>query len=777
MGLNSEATPLSNGRFESRKKKPIGFIIAIVILVIISLVLLGLTLYFALRENEVKTEVITEKEGPCVAALEVKPENDKTGALKKMEGETEKVPCFTKDCVLTASRLLSAMDESVNPCENFFEFACNNFIRNHPVPEKVISTSTFIQYHDLLNLQQKILIENYDSYNKTPVLMKAQEVYHVCLNTSYQKRKEIDSFKSFINDELGGWPLAEGPSWKQKYQLEDLLTKLMKLHLETELFEIDLMEHPENPTIYLFKLKIRSLDVFVSRDEIFITSEKMDTLKRDFFFKILEMFGNNSKSSIYNDLTQMERFEKELERIMSDTSGDRVALLTYKELYELTNKSIDWFKILRKAFGEKLVKDDDTLVVLFPKQFKRLATLLKRYSDKRALINRIITSNIFLQLLPVLGPDMDKDNIEIMKKIGYTIPNRSGKSQRCLEFVSEVFPAVITRMFVETHVDKDTKTEADKVVQNILKAYKEQIVNSKWVDKQTKDNALEKVKKMKRFIEYPDFTFNDKELEEHYSQIPDIHSSHFMNYVNMNPVKEWMKMEVMLFPRSSKQWPVHPMDINAVYLPPYNAMYFPVGILQLPFFDVHRPSLVNYAIGGSVVGHELGHAFDNNGKNYDADGVYRNWWTKNTEREFENKSTCFIKQYSNFCPEDLVGGPDDPEICVNGEHTLGENLADNTGVKAAFEGYKMYRKEKGEEEPLPGLEKYTPEQLFFISYAYTWCENIPPENWLQSYEDDEHSPGKYRVLGTLSNSEDFREAFKCEKKSLMNRAEATCTVW
>uniref|UniRef100_A0A646QJ38 Neprilysin n=1 Tax=Hemiscolopendra marginata TaxID=943146 RepID=A0A646QJ38_9MYRI len=778
---------LTNKRYGSNKKNNTCLVVTTVLLVIVSLVLLGLLIYFALEWKVEKDRA--DKITPCPskghdsAALHWNPDDkmkteapcvceDCTLALQKKEDEA---PCFTRDCILTASSLLSAMDETVKPCENFFDFACRNFIRKHPVPDKVMSTSTFTQYQDLLNLQQKILIENYDSYKKTPVLVKAQEVYHVCINSSYQKQKEINSFKTFIQKDLGGWPLLEGRSWKPKFKLEELFTKLLQLDLDTDLFDLNLINHPENPTEYLFKISVRALDTIMTRDAIFSPTDKGDTLRQKIFWNVANILGNPSKPEMYEDFSQMKKFEEHLNMITADTSGEEADVMPYKDLDKLTNNTINWFKVVRNAFGDKLVKADDVVVVAHPNQFKKIPALLKRYNS-RVLVNRIITSNIFLKLLPIIGLEMNKEMIDLMKEIGYNIPNKSGRSQRCLEFVSEVFPAVITRMFVEVYADSETRTEAAKIVEHILAAYKEQIEKSQWVDEQTKANALLKIKKMKKFIEYPDFTFEDEELEDHYSEVPDVESTNFLNYINMNPIKEWKKMEVMLFPTSSKQWPVHPMDINAVYYAQYNAMYFPVGILQLPFFDVHRPSLVNYAISGSVVGHELGHAFDNNGKNYDADGKFINWWTNSTSEEFEMKSECFIEQYSSYCPEELVGGPGDPEICVNGENTLGENLADFTGLKAAFEGYKIYIKEKGKEKPLPGLEKYTPEQLFFISYAHTWCENIPPDNWVASYATDEHSPSKYRIFGTLSNSKDFRDAFHCEK-GLMNRAEETCTLW
>ena len=208
-------------------------------------------------------------------------------------------------------------------------------------------------------------------------------------------------------------------------------------------------------------------------------------------------------------------------------------------------------------------------------------------------------------------------------------------------------------------------------------------------------------------------------------------------------------------------------EANAYYDPLLDEMVFPAAILQRPtFYNPSIPQYLSYGAFGSVAGHELSHAFNWMGRLYDINGKLTDWWYNATVDAFVDKADCFVSQYSNF----TVPNPKGPPVHLNGNFTLGENIADARGVSVSFQAWKR-REKKNPAALLPGLLDFTKEQLFFISYAKTWCEIIRPEAAITSAYEDPHSPTDLRIRGTMENSREFREAFNCPVK------EPTCKLW
>lgn len=227
--------------------------------------------------------------------------------------------------------------------------------------------------------------------------------------------------------------------------------------------------------------------------------------------------------------------------------------------------------------------------------------------------------------------------------------------------------------------------------------------------------------------------------------------------------KEWSALGK---PTDRDQWGMTVPTVNAYYNPPGNEIVFPAGIMQFPVFDVNLPKYISYGAFGSVSGHELSHAFDSTGRHYDQNGNYTDWWTDSTVRNFTQRADCFVEQYSNY----TVEGPDGKPLHVNGKLTLGENIADAGGVAAAFAAWRK-RQAESPSQDLPGLEHFTQDQLFFVSYANWWCGKSRKETAINRIYTDPHAPKWARILGTMANSRDFRESFKCPSK------EPICELW
>jgi predicted metalloendopeptidase len=221
-------------------------------------------------------------------------------------------------------------------------------------------------------------------------------------------------------------------------------------------------------------------------------------------------------------------------------------------------------------------------------------------------------------------------------------------------------------------------------------------------------------------------------------------------------------------PVDKSEWEMSPPTVNAYYQAAQNDINFPAGILQPPFFDQSQDDAVNYGGIGVVIGHELTHGFDDQGSKFDAEGNLRNWWTDKDRLEFEKRTTCIADQYSSFVAVD--------DVHLNGRLTLGENTADNGGLRVAFTALNSERAEKPDSRENQLIAGFTPEQRYFLGYAQIWCENRSPESSRLLATIDPHSPGRYRVNGAVQNNEDFARAFKCKAGQPMVKANA-CRVW
>ena len=251
-----------------------------------------------------------------------------------------------------------------------------------------------------------------------------------------------------------------------------------------------------------------------------------------------------------------------------------------------------------------------------------------------------------------------------------------------------------------------------------------------------------------------------------------VSDGYFENTLNFNSWVLDENLKKLYKPVEKNKWGMTPTTINAYYTPLKNQIVFPAGILQSPFFSLNRPQSLNYGAMGVVMGHELSHAFDDQGRQYDGEGNMRNWWRNDTLLAYKDRIKCIEKEYSNLTTESGTH--------INGLQTLGENIADNGGLKAAYRAFTSLREEDRTWHggSLPGLN-LTENQLFFLSFAQVWCDVSTPKSENYSVMDDAHSPPRLRVIGTLSNSKQFAKEFQCRPGSKMNPLDPAlkCQVW
>ncbi|ORY87316.1 zincin [Neocallimastix californiae] len=325
--------------------------------------------------------------------------------------------------------------------------------------------------------------------------------------------------------------------------------------------------------------------------------------------------------------------------------------------------------------------------------------------------------------------------------------------------VKQHMPIALTKYYVDHKLSENIKNKTKQIIENIKESMFDRISMIEWLDEETKQKVIEKLSKMKDIIEYPEIFNNPKIIYEKYKYI-DI-KDYFTYYLLPKNDNQFIYL-------SETESGVDPLMVNAFYIHSLNEIYIPAAYLRLPYYGISGSDYLNYGYFGTIIGHEVTHAFDNTGRLYDSDGNKNNWWTDDDDKDFKELSQCFIDQYNDFSFT-----VNNKKYVIDGEFTLGENIADNGGLSRGYEAWKksiLKNPEKASQhnKKLPGLSKYTLDQLFYIAYGQSHCSI--------GDEKDPHAPGKARVNVVLSNSKDFAKAFNCPTGSPMN-PKNKCSMW
>jgi endothelin-converting enzyme/putative endopeptidase len=333
--------------------------------------------------------------------------------------------------------------------------------------------------------------------------------------------------------------------------------------------------------------------------------------------------------------------------------------------------------------------------------------------------------------------------------------------KRCVRVVDQMMGEALAQPFVKAYLGEDGKQAAANMVVGIETSMKTDLDALSWMDDATRTQAEAKLSKILNKIGYPSKWRN-------YDALTISKASLFANVAAGAAFETARELRKAGTATDKEEWEMTPPTVNAYYDPQFNEMVFPAGILQPPFYAATQAPAVNFGAIGMVVGHELTHGFDDEGRQYDADGNLRDWWSPTVGAEFDKRASCVEKQYAEYVPID--------DVHVNGKLTLGENLADLGGMKLAYASFE--RAEKEHPATPPQLAGFTPEQTFFLGYAQAWCTNARPEEVRLRVNTDPHSPAQFRVVGPLSNMPEFAAAFQCKAGDKMVRSDdKRCVVW
>ncbi|KAF2902180.1 hypothetical protein ILUMI_04005 [Ignelater luminosus] len=469
------------------------------------------------------------------------------------------------------------------------------------------------------------------------------------------------------------------------------------------------------------------------------------------------------------DVEDILNFETELAMIIESPDqrkniSEEYSRVTVGDLHSLIPQ-IEWLRYLNIVTNNK-IQHSERIVSFCTEYFQNLVFLLSQ-TPQRTIANYLLWRFVRNRI-----NNLDNRFQEAKQRFYYILFGREKSPPRwqtCITQVNSNMGMALGSIFVQKYFDEESRNDTVQMTTEIQQTFREILSNADWLDEDTKILARVKIDAMILRIGYPDFIVDKQELGKRYKDViihPDQFFENTLSILLHLTKVEHLRLGTVV---DKLLWTAPPAVVNAYYSRNKNQIMFPAGILQPPFYQKHFPRALNYGGIGVVIGHEITHGFDDKGRLFDKEGNLHRWWKDNAVEAFHNKAQCLIDQYNKYIVSEV-------NVQIDGLITQGENIADNGGLKEAYRAYmKWLKKHSQADETLPGLE-LSGKQLFFLNFAQVWCGSSRIEGMENKLKSDVHAPGRYRVIGSLSNSDDFSNAYKCQRGSPMNPTKK-CSIW
>ncbi|XP_034358872.1 membrane metallo-endopeptidase-like 1 isoform X1 [Arvicanthis niloticus] len=709
--------------------------------------------------------------------------NDRTFVKRALRESSQKSDiCTTPGCVIAAARILQNMDQSRNPCENFYQYACGGWLRHHVIPETNSRYSVFDILRDELEVILKGVLED-SSVQHRPAVEKAKTLYRSCMNQSVIEKRDSEPLLNVLNI-VGGWPVAMdkwnetvGPKWELERQLAVLNSQFNKRVL-IDLFIWNDDQNSSQHVIYIDQptLGMPSREYYFKED-----SHKVREAYLQFMTSVATMLRKDlnlpkENAMVREEMAQVLNLETHLANatVPQEKRHDVTALYHRMDLMELQDrfglKGFNWTLFIQNVLSSvqvELLPDEEVVVYGIP-YLENLEEIIDIYSAQT--MQNYLVWRLILDRIGSLSQRFKEARVDYRKAL-YGTTVEEVRWRECVSYVNSNMESAVGSLYIKRAFSKDSKSTVRELIEKVRSVFVDNLDELNWMDEESKKKAQEKAMNIREQIGYPDYILedNNRHLDEEYSSLTfseDLYFENGLQNLKNNAQRSLKKLREKV---DQNLWIIGAAVVNAFYSPNRNQIVFPAGILQPPFFSKDQPQSLNFGGIGMVIGHEITHGFDDNGRNFDKNGNMLDWWSNFSARHFQQQSQCMIYQYGNFS-WDLANNQN-----VNGFSTLGENIADNGGVRQAYKAYLQWLAEGGKDQRLPGLN-LTYAQLFFINYAQVWCGSYRPEFAIQSIKTDVHSPLKYRVLGSLQNLPGFSEAYHCPRGSPMHPMKR-CRIW
>lgn len=624
----------------------------------------------------------------------------------------------------------SYIDSTANPRQDFYTFCNGKWQKKFVLPPSDARYGSFNEINEN-NLKNIKLIYNEASKNKAAAAGTNAQKLRDFYNTG------MDSVKA---DQLGYQPIQ--PQLDQINKVKTV-ADFMALKSEFDFIGVNLL-FGGGVSADLKNSRKNSFGIsqagFGMGDRDYYYSEKSEKIRTEYKKFLTGLFTASGMDAAVAEKTAKEVFD--FEYALTNKAFTRVQMRDIEKMYNVYSTSqiaaltptIKW----ADYFAQKKMKQPDTLIVSMVDYMKEINTLLN--TTPVETLKNYAKAQLLMEAAPYLSAKFVEINFNFRGKVMSGSKEMKPRWQRVHNTMNGSIGEIMSQDFVKKYFTPDAKAKVNKLIDNLILAYRDRIASRTWMTEETKKQANRKLDLLIRKVGYPD-KWKD------YSKLTVATDNYWANVVRANRFLTQDNLDDLKKPVDRNKWQMTPVTVNAYYDPTTNEITFPAAILQPPFFDAKAEDAANYGTMGSIIGHELTHGFDDQGSQFDADGNMNMWWTEADFKNFKDRTQLIITQFDNYVAIDTLH--------VNGSMTQGENIADIGGLTMAYYAYK--KSLNGKKSSVIG--GYTGEQRFFIAWAQGWKSMTRDEELKRLLTVDYHSPAYFRAFAPLTNMKEFYEAF------------------
>ncbi|WP_430591941.1 M13 family metallopeptidase [Humidisolicoccus flavus] len=636
---------------------------------------------------------------------------------------------------------LEEFEPNIRPADDLFRHVHSRWLDRTKIPADRARYGSFVQLVEQAEIEVQQIITEAGEAGSSEAMQKIATLYASFMDTDRANAAGIEPIRDLLDrvDAISN--------------VTEFLTTLGSLEREGVggFLQAYVDNDPGNPERYIIGLEQAGIGL---PDESYYREDSFAELRDTYREYLATMFGHLGSDDAQTDADQVFELERELAAHHWNSVDSRDSKLTYnlRRLHDDLHALKPWALSLasEKAFEEVVVR-----------QPSFIAELLELLNEERLADWKLwLRVTVLRSFAPYLSEQISRDNFDFVGTALTGATKQRDRWRRGIALVEGVLGDIVGREYVARAFDESSKAKMDKLVEWLVEAYRQSITKLDWMSEGTRANAIQKLEKFTPKVGYPVKWRSYEALEISDDLVGNVRAS--------NVFEHNREINKIGAPIDRDEWFMSPQTVNAYYNPGFNEIVFPAAILQYPFFDSNRDAAANFGAIGAVIGHEIGHGFDDQGSRYNGDGLLEDWWTDEDRARFEERTSSLIAQFDALAPSEA------PDHKVNGALTIGENIGDLGGLGIAWKAYLLSL--EGEEPPV--VDGLTGAQRFFYAWAQAWQLKIRPEEAIRLVSIDPHSPNEHRTNQIVRNLDEFYVAFDVqEDDGLYLAPEARVTIW